>query len=124
MCVVSVFRMSATSFFVVGDKKKEFWFEYFKYELKDLGGFEIFLARFFETVRSSVNFHCQYSGLYYGLIFQVATRGTSPDVTTVFHAWVYGRFIQIQSNLRRKKLHRTNQGSNFLGSSFSNRDNV
>ena len=27
-----------------------------------------------------------------------------------------------QSNLRRKKLHRTNQGSNFLGGSFSNRD--
>ena len=40
--------------------------------------------------------------------FQVATRGTSPDVTTVFHTWAYGRFIEIQSNLRRKKLHRTN----------------
>ena len=36
----------------------------------------------------------------------------------------YGRLIEIQSNLRRKKLHRTNQGSNFLGGSFSNRDNV
>ena len=36
----------------------------------------------------------------------------------------YGRFLQIQSNLGRKKLHRTNQGSNFLESSFSNRDNV
>ena len=45
-------------------------------------------------------------------------------MTTVFHAWPYGRFIEIQSNLRRKKLHRTNQGSNFLGGSFSNRDNV
>ena len=33
-------------------------------------------------------------------------------------------FIEIQSNLRRKKLHRTNQGSNFLGGSFNNRDNV
>ena len=30
----------------------------------------------------------------------------------------------MQSNLRRKKLHRTNQDSNFLGGSFSNRDNV
>ena len=30
----------------------------------------------------------------------------------------------MQSNLRRKKLHRANQGSNFLGGSFSNRDNV
>ena len=31
-------------------------------------------------------------------------------------------FIEIQSNLRRKKLHKTNQGSNLLGGSFSNRD--
>ena len=43
---------------------------------------------------------------------------------TVFHACPYGRFIEIESNLRRKKLHRMNQGSNFLGGSFSNRDNV
>ena len=48
----------------------------------------------------------------------------SPDMTTVFHAWLYGRFIEIQSNLRKKKLHRTNQGSNFLGGSLSNRMNV
>ena len=45
-------------------------------------------------------------------------------MTAVFHTWPYGRFIEIQSNLRRKKLHRMNQGSNFLGGSFSNRDNV
>ena len=32
----------------------------------------------------------------------VATRRTSPDVTTVFHTWVNGRFIEIQSNVRRK----------------------
>ena len=44
-------------------------------------------------------------------------------MTTVFHAWPCGRFIEIQSNLRRKKLHRTNQGSNFLGGNFRNRDN-
>ena len=56
--------------------------------------------------------------------FQVANRSTSPDMTTVFHTWLYGKFIEIQSNLRRKKLYRTNQGSNFLGGSFSNRDNV
>ena len=54
----------------------------------------------------------------------IITRSTSPDMTTVFHAWPYGRFIEIQSNLKRQKLHRTNQGSNFLGGSFSNRDNV
>ena len=43
-------------------------------------------------------------------------------MTTVFHAWPYGRFIK--SNLGRKKLHRKNQGSNFLRGSFSNRGNV
>ena len=41
---------------------------------------------------------------------------------TVFHAWPYGRFIDIQSNLSSKKLHRTNQGSNFLGGSFTSGD--
>ena len=45
-------------------------------------------------------------------------------MTTVFHAWLYGKFIEIQSNLMRKKLHKMNQGSNFLGSIFSNRDNI
>ena len=49
---------------------------------------------------------------------------TIPGMTTVFHAWSYGRFIEIQSSLRRKKLYRTNQSSNFLGDSFSNRENV
>ena len=33
---------------------------------------------------------------------------TSPDMATVFRAWPYGRFIEIQSNLRKKKLHGTN----------------
>ena len=37
---------------------------------------------------------------------------------------VYGRYIDIQSNIRRKELPRTNQGSNLLEGSFSNRDNV
>ena len=45
-------------------------------------------------------------------------------MTAVFHTWPYGRFIKIQSNLRREKLHRASQGSNFLGGRFSNRDNV
>ena len=52
------------------------------------------------------------------LIIPIATRGTSPDMTTVFHARMCGRFIEILSNLGRKKLHRTNQGS------FNNIDNV
>ena len=58
------------------------------------------------------------------LTIPIATRDTSPDVTTVFHAWAHGRFKDIQSNLRRKEFQRTNKGSNFLGGSFSNRDNV
>ena len=45
-------------------------------------------------------------------------------MTTVFHARPYGRFIEIQNNVRRKKVHRTSQDSNFLGDSFSNRDNI
>ena len=45
-------------------------------------------------------------------------------MTTAFHAWKYSRFKAIQSNFRRKKLHRTNQGSNFLGANFSNRNDV
>ena len=45
-------------------------------------------------------------------------------MTTVFHAWSYGRFTEIQSNLKRKKRYRKNRCFNFLGGSFSNRDNV
>ena len=56
--------------------------------------------------------------------FQVANRGTSPDKTAVFHAWPYGWFKVIQSNLRRKKLHIKNRLFNSLGGFFSNRDNV
>ena len=44
----------------------------------------------------------------------MAARNTSLDKTTVFYASSYGEFIEIQSNFRRKKLHRTNQGSFFL----------
>ena len=45
-------------------------------------------------------------------------------MATVFRARLYNRLINIQSNLRRKELHRTNQASNFLGGYFSNRDDV
>ena len=45
-------------------------------------------------------------------------------MTTVFHKSLHGRFLEIKSYLRRQKLHKTNQGSNFIGGSFSNRDNV
>ena len=45
-------------------------------------------------------------------------------MATVFQTRPSGRFIEIKSQLRRKKLYRTNQGSNFFGDSFSNRDNL
>ena len=45
-------------------------------------------------------------------------------MTTIFHAKPYGRLIEIQGHLGRKKLDRTNQGSNFVGDNFSNKDNV
>ena len=43
---------------------------------------------------------------------------------TVFHAKLYGEAIEIKRNVKGKKLHSMNQGSNFLVGSFSNRDNV
>ena len=47
--VFSVYRISSTFSFVVGDKKKEFTFEFFNYESKNLGVFGILLTRFFAT---------------------------------------------------------------------------
>ena len=37
-------------------------------------------------------------------------------MTTVVHTWPYGRFLEIQSHLRRSKLHKAIEGSNFQGS--------
>ena len=37
---------------------------------------------------------------------------------------LYGRYMEMKATTRRKKLPRLSQGSSFLGSSFSNRDNV
>ena len=45
---------------------------------------------------------------------QVATGSTSPVIRTVLHARPYGRFIEIKSNFKGKKLHITNYGSIFL----------
>ena len=42
----------------------------------------------------------------------------------VFHPRLYGKFIELKANLRKKKLLRTNQGFNFIGDSFSNGGNV
>ena len=51
-----------------------------------------------------------------------SSRSTRPDMTTIFHARPYDGFIEIKSNLRRKKF--SNQGSNFLGGGLSNSGNV
>ena len=45
-------------------------------------------------------------------------------MTTAFHASAYGRFTEIESNLRRKQLQRMSQSSNLLGGSFSNSNDV
>ena len=45
-------------------------------------------------------------------------------MSTILHTRLYCRFREIQSNLGRNKLHRTNQDFNFLGGTFSNRDDV
>ena len=44
-------------------------------------------------------------------------------MTTIFHAWSNGRFIDTEQR-KRKKAHRTDEDSNFFGGSLSNRDNV
>ena len=56
------------------------------------------------------------------LTYKVAARSTTPDMAIVFHARLYGKFIEIKSNHRRKKRQRKNQGSNFIGGCFSNRE--
>ena len=46
-------------------------------------------------------------------------------MTTVLHARpMIDRFIEMQSNLRRNKLHKMNHDSDVLEGSFNNRDNV
>ena len=45
-------------------------------------------------------------------------------MSAISYTRLYDRFIERQSNFKRTKLHRTNHSSNFLRSSFKNRDNV
>ena len=35
-------------------------------------------------------------------------------MTSVLYAWLYDTFIELQSNLRRKEVHRTNQDPSFI----------
>ena len=53
---------------------------------------------------------------YISIFAPYLTFPKSPNTKTVFHARLYGRFVEIQSNLQK------NQGSNFLGDNFSIRD--
>ena len=41
-----------------------------------------------------------------------------------FHASLSERFVEIEHNCGRKKIHRTNQGTSCLKGSLSNRDNL
>ena len=45
-------------------------------------------------------------------------------MATVFHTRPCCRFIELKRSFGRKNFHRTNQGSNFVGSCFSNGDIV
>ena len=54
----------------------------------------------------------------------VAVRSTSPDLTVVFHPRPDGRYIELKHNLKRKKLFRTNQDSNFFGGTCYSRGMV
>ena len=38
---------------------------------------------------------------------------------TVFHVWPYSRLIEIQSNLRREELYRTNEDFSFVEAVFA-----
>ena len=58
------------------------------------------------------------------LTFPSSSYKHQPRHDTVIQVRMYGRFIGIQTNLRRKNLHRINQSSSVLGVTFSNRDNV
>ena len=44
------------------------------------------------------------------------------EAHAIFHGRPYSKFIEIKSNLGRKKPHRVDQGSIYLGGSFNNRD--
>ena len=66
----------------------------------------------------------QQSYISFFVVYLTIPSSSSPNMTILFNARLYGRFIEIQSNLWRKKLYRTSQGSNFLACSLSNKDNV
>ena len=62
------------------------------------------------------NSHIPVSLVY--LIYPSSSYKHQADMKAVFHASMYPRFRGIKSNFRKRKLHRRNLGSNFLGDSF------
>ena len=68
--------------------------------------------------RSQVKDQQSYISVFVFFLTIIAATKNSPNMTTVFHARLYGRFVDIKSNLRRKKLYRTNQNSSVLGRPF------
>ena len=74
--------------------------------------------------RQQVRNQQSYISVFVAYMFPDRDQDYHPHILTVFQERLYGRFIEIQSNLRRKKLCKMNQRSNFLGGNFSNGDNV
>ena len=66
----------------------------------------------------------RFSLLWLIYCIQLVTGSTSPDMRTIPHPILYCIFAEIMRNIRRKKLQGNNQGSNFTGGIFDNRDNV
>ena len=65
-----------------------------------------------------------YPFLWHTQNIKVVIKDTSLDMTIVFRALPYGNFIKIKSNHREEKLPSMNQGTDFLGDRFSERDIV
>ena len=65
-----------------------------------------------------------YPFLWHTQNIKVVIKDTSLDMTIVFRALPYGNFIKIKRNLREEKLPSMNQGTDFLGDRFSERDIV
>ena len=55
-------------------------------------------------------------------LFTVSSFKKLLEAPAIFHGRPYSKLIEIKSNLRRKKPHRVDQGSSYLGGSFNNRD--
>ena len=54
----------------------------------------------------------------------LVARNSTPDMTTVFHAKLYGRFIEIESKFKKKRLLGTNPVFQFLRDFLNNENKV